>query len=159
LKVLCLTKEFEQSIAASDYSESFVKWLGKRNNETMPTIFVELFESKTSSQLNTIWRDFGEVAKTLFTDSQTVYALCMRSEKLRHFFIKDSEWGKDKRHSVVRLHSLSEFSKKECIEFIPEMRDFLQGLINNEYGEYVVVNWSKLENKGKPFIDGSQVTK
>jgi len=153
MKITCLTKKFQQSIAASDHREKFNDWLGKRNCDNMPIISVDLFESKTRSQLNCIWRDFGEIAKLLFTDSLTVYAICMRSEQLKYHFIKESSWGVKKENKITRLHSLSEFSKKDCMEFISEMRDFLQGLVNKEYGEYTVINWSKIENIGKPFVE------
>ena len=158
MKILCFTNKFEESIAASDYRESFKKWLGKRSFDTMPSMFVELFESKTPTQLHTIFRDFGIIATLLFTDKDTIYAESMRHPKLKYFFLKETEYGlKEKRKKSIQLHTLSQFSKKECIEFIPMYREVWQGEINEQYGEYIIIHWSKEKNRTKPDFEKSDL--
>ena len=151
MKIMCITKEFEKSIAAGDYRDSFWKWMGNRTTESMPVVYVDLFESKTPTQLHAIFRDFGIIAKLLYTDKDTIYAESMRHKELRQFFIKETEYGlQTKRKKSIQLHTLSQFSKQECIEFIPIYREVWAGIINDQYGEYVVIHWSKEENKQKP---------
>lgn len=151
MKITCLTKKFQESIAASDHREKFKDWLGKRNPDNMPIISVQLFESKTDTQLHTIFRDFGIIANLLYTDKDTIYAESMRHEELRRFFIKETEYGiKTKRKKSIKLHTLSEFSKNDCMEFIPIYREVWQGIINKQYGDFVVIHWSSEENKDKP---------
>jgi len=151
MKILCQTSKFEKSIAAGDYRDSFWKWMGSRTTESMPTVYVDLFESKTPTQLHTIFRDFGIIARLLYTDKDTIYAESMRHKELRDFFIKETEYGlQTKRKKSIQLHTLSQSSKVECMEFIPLYRDVWQGIINEQYGEFVIINWSKEENREKP---------
>jgi len=158
MKIKCDTKKFQESIAAADYREKFDEWLGKRNYENMPIISVELFESKTSTQLNTIWRDFGIIANLLYTDTDTIYAESMRHEDLREFFIKETEYGvQTKRKKSIRLRTLSQFSKSDCMEFIPLYREVWHGIINDQYAEYVIIHWSKEENINKPDFERIEV--
>lgn len=151
MKLQVLTKEFRESISAADYREKFDKWMGNRNHENMPTLFVDLFESKTPTQLGTIFRDFGIIARLMHTDKDTIYAESMRHPELQEFFLEESEFGIGKhRKTCVKLHTLSQFSKDECIQFIPMYREVWHGVINEQYGEFVVIHWSKSENISKP---------
>ena len=151
MKILCQTSEFEKCIAAGDYRDSFRKWMGSRTFESMPTVYVDLFQSKTPTQLHTIFRDFGIIANLLYTDKETIYAESMRHKEMRVFFIKETKYGvKTKRIKSIQLHTLSQFSKQECIEFIPIYREVWQGIINDQYVEFIVINWSKEKNRNKP---------
>lgn len=153
MKLDCDSKKFYESIANGEDRQKFKDWFNTSNKtfDNMPMLRIDLTESKTLTQLGTIFRDFGIIAKMLYTDKDTIYAESMRHKELREFFIKKSELGLiGKKKKSVQLHTLSQFSKQECIEFIPIYREIWHGVINEQYGEYMIINWSKLENINKP---------
>ncbi len=153
MKLLVDSRKFYDSIANAEDREKFKDYFfkGFRTFSNTPVLRIDLAEAKTMRQLGTIWRDFGIIARLLFTHSETVYAMTMKAEPLRDFFLTEDEWGiGKKRKKTWRLRTLSEFSKQDCVEFIPLMRDYWQGIINKEYGEYVIIHWSRSENIEKP---------
>lgn len=158
MKLLVESKGLYKAIANSEDRDKYTKYIMKKHGfGSMPLLRIDLTESKTPTQLHTIFRDFGIIGKLLYTDRDTIYAESMRHEVLRHFFIKESEYGlKGKKKKSVQLHTLSQFSKKECIEFIPMYREVWHGIINEQYGEFVTIHWSKQENIEKPDYEFSR---
>lgn len=149
MKLLVETEKFYNSLANAEERDKFKEYFATgKTFSNMPLMQVDIAESKTPTQLHTIWRDFGIIAKSLYTDKDVIYAESMRHNELRPFFLKETEYGLEgKKKKSWQLHTLSQFSKQECIEFIPIMREVWHGIINEQYGEYVVINWSKKKKR------------
>ena len=141
MRLLVQSKEFYDSIANDEDREKFNSYFsGSRSFDSMPLLKVTLPESKTLTQLGTIWLDFETVGELMFCNSSIIYMYCLRAECLSDIWMQQDENGK---WSFTTLSGLS----KEQISFaIPILRDFLQKIVNEKYGEYVPIIWASKEN-------------
>ena len=144
MKLLVQSKLFCKSIANGEDRAKFERYFsGRRNFQSMPLLQVTLPEAKTLSQLGAIWLDFTKVGKLLFCEPSYVYYLCLRADCLQDIWLAEKD-------GQYIFNTLSGLSKEKTIEAIPRFRDFLQQLVKEKYGEWVVINWSCQENIGKP---------
>jgi len=150
MKLHCQSKLFYESIADGESRKKFLKkyFNGFKTFENMPLIAVTLYDAKTLHQLGAIWRDWTIVGHLMNTDANTVYYWCIKAPCLADCWVVESSYGKDNDKKSWSFITLSGFTKDHIIEtnFIPRYRDFLQQKVNNEYGEYQYIAWSKKEN-------------
>ena len=150
MKILCQSKLFYESISDAEARAKFKKkyFSGGKNFYNMPLIQVVLYDAKTRHQLGAIWRDWTVVSKLMFTDPNTVYYWCIKAPCLSDCWVIESQYGKNSDKKSWSFITLSGFTKDHIIEtnFIPRYRDFLQQKVNEEYGEYIPIEWSKKEN-------------
>jgi len=134
VRFLCDAKKFFESIGNGEDREAFLDEFGSPERFS-GGILVDLPRSKSLKQLGLIFRDLTIAAGYLHTTKETCYYWLLRSELFADV------WLVEKRGKLI-FRTLSGLSKKETSEFIPRMRDFFQNKINEEYGEYVPIEWS-----------------
>ena len=139
MKLLCQTDKLYDSIANGEDREKFgTRYKGE-------TTWISTIDEKTRSQLNAVWRDWDIVARLLHCKKEDVYGFCVSAGALRDFFFEKAQIAGSE---VWLFKTLSTFKKIKMSEFIPRMRDFLQGVVNDYYQENVIINWSNRENMG-----------
>jgi len=134
MRLLCDAKKFFESIGNGEDREAFLDEFGSPGRFG-GGILVDLPRSKSLEQNSLIWRDMTIAAGYLHTTKETCYYWLLKSELFADV------WLVEKRGKLI-FRTLSGLSKKETSEFIPRMRDFFQNKINEEYGEYVPIEWS-----------------
>ena len=150
MEFICDTEKYYNSISNSEDKKKFKeKYLKGKSFKIFPYIKTRLFDSKTVSQNSAIWRDMSIVAKLMYTDKETVYYWLLKASVLKDIWLQESCYGNGKK-KTFKFRTLSKLTKEEMMEAIPRFRDYMQQLVNEEYGEYVVIHWSKIDNIGKP---------
>jgi len=105
----------------------------------MPFIQVFLPQSKTTTQLGTIWMDFTTVGNLLYCDPSYIYYQCLKAKCLEDIWLQETDGG-------WRFISLSGLTKEQTSAAIPRIRDFLQEIVNSAYGEWIPIEWACKEN-------------
>ena len=150
MKLRCDTGKLFAALANADDRQKFSEYFsGRRTFESMPLVEVSLPNKKTITQNNALWRDFEIAGKLLHCDSTFVYYQCLKAEQLQDVWLKETDDG-------WKFCSLSQLTKDNMTTATPQIHDYLQGLINDEYGEWVVINWSCKENVDKPDFELSK---
>ena len=144
MKLLVNSRKFFDALLGDDDRRRFNDWFGNnRNYNSMPVIQVTLPEAKTQSQLGTIWRDFEIAGRLLHCEPSYVYYLCSRADSLQDIWLQNI-------NGTWHFSTLSGLTKEQTSAAIPRLRDFMQELVNLEYQQYVVINWSCKANINKP---------
>jgi len=144
MRLLCDSRKFFDSIANSEDRQKFLSYFdGLRNFDSMSILQVTLPEAKTQSQLGTIWRDFEIAGRLLHCEPSYVYYLCSRADSLQDIWLQNI-------NGTWHFSTLSGLTKEQTSAAIPRLRDFMQELVNLEYQQYVVINWSCEANINKP---------
>ncbi len=144
MKLILDAKKFVEAIKYDQDRDLFNREYG--GPERFPHgIQVSLPNEKTITQNAAFWLDMTTVAKLLYTDKETVYAMLLRAEQFQDVWMEQSFYGKDQK-PTWRFRTLSGLSKSEMSEFFPRYREFLQEVVNREYGEWVPISWAKKEN-------------
>lgn len=160
MKLLVGSKDLYNSITNSKDKERYLKkyFSGSRNFQNMPIIEVSLYDAKTATQNQTFWLDMSKVARLMYTDKETVYYWLRKHPGLKDIWMEESRYGKDGKKSY-RFVTLSGLSKEKVMELIPRYRDILQEIVNKEYNEYIVINWSSIDNIDKKDFEFSDQNK
>ena len=140
MRVLVDSRKFYASIAnAEDRAKVDRYFSGARSFDSMPILRVTLPEAKTLTQLGTVWLDFTTVAGLLHCEPSYVYYTCLKAEQLNDIWLKQREckW---------HFSTLSGLTKEETSAAIPRLRDYMQTLVNDAYGEWVPIVWAAREN-------------
>ena len=150
LKINCDTKKYYESINNSEDKKEFIKryFSGNKTFENMPSIETTLYDAKTRHQLGAIWLDWTNVGKLLYCDANTIYYLLIKAPCMTDCWTEQTTWGSSKK-KTYRFITLSGFTKDHIIEtnFFDRYRDYLQELVNKEYGEYIPIKWAKKKKK------------
>lgn len=105
----------------------------------------------TTAQQHTIWRDIGIVAKLLETSKDAIYSILKTSEPTGHLFKTLEYVGFIDRGKLVEVEkSLSSWTKDDCVNALPIIREYLNMIVNSIYQEKVIINWSDKENIDLP---------
>ncbi len=116
---------------------------------------MRIYDRWTSKQQGTIHRDVGIAAKLLNTTSAAIKAILKTSRPTEHLFDGEEYVGTKERGKTIEIQKgFRDFSKDDCIEAIPLIREYLEMVINNVYQEIVVIYWSTEENKNRKTING-----
>ena len=157
MKFCVNSKKYFESLTNEEDRKKFLKFFKNRTFEQMSMLWTTLWEEMTEHQRGAIWLDFTKIARLLYCDKEDIYAECLRTEVLRHIWLVEYEYGLEgNRKKAVRFKTLSELTKEEMTNAIPQLRDFMQTMVNREYQKKVVIYWSKMDNVGKPdceFLD------
>lgn len=149
MKLRCISKLFYESIGNGEDKKLFLEkyFSGNKTFENMSLIEVTLYDAKTRHQLGAIWLDWTNVGKLLFCDANTIYYLLIKAPCMADCWVEKTTYGNDKKRTY-RFITLSGFTKDHIIEtnFFDRYRDYLQEMVNKEYGEYVPIKWAKKEN-------------
>ena len=141
------SKKYFESLTNAEDREKFLKFFRKRTFEQMPFLWTSIWEEMTDSQRGAIWLDFTKISGLLYCDKEDVYAECLRAEQLRHIWITEYEYGlPDNRKQGIRFRTLSELTKEEMTNAIPQIRDFLKSLVDQAYQKNVIIYWSNIKN-------------
>jgi len=144
VKCLVDSRKFRDAIANAEDRGRFDEYMsGARNYRTMPLMSVTLPQAKTLTQLGAIWLDFTTVARLMHTDPSMLYLQCLRAEQLTDVWV---QLDNDGRYHFV---SLSGLTKEQMSVAIPLIRDYLQHLVNDSYGEWTPIVWADKHNIGK----------
>ena len=147
MKLILDAQKFVDAIKYMQDRESFVKEYGEP--EQFPYgIQVSLPNEKTITQNASFWQDMTTIATLLYTDKETVYAMLLRAEQFQDIWMEKSTYGKDKK-PTWRFRTLSGLSKTEMSDFFPRYREYLQEVVNREYGEWIQINWARKETDGR----------
>jgi hypothetical protein len=138
MRLLCDCKKFIDSIGNGEDREKFLKRFGSPER-WQNGIFVNIAEHKTRTQLGAIWRDFTLVGNLLYTTAESVYIGLIRADEFLTFFTEPTERG------GYKFVTLGSFDKDKTSRFIEAYRPYWQEKVNDAYGEYVLIDWSKRE--------------
>jgi len=153
MKFLCDSRRYFLSlINQKDKNRFMEKYFNNKTFSQMPIVETSIYDCRTIEQNHAIWRDMGIVASLMYTDKETVYYWLLKAECLKDIWLEEATYGKDKKQTF-RFKTLSGLSKKELTEAIPRFRDYMQELVNKEYQQYVIINWSNKENMYKPAFE------
>jgi hypothetical protein len=140
MRILVQSNRFRESIANSEDRNKFDNYFsGLRSIKAMPLLRVTLPEAKTLTQLGTIWLDFTTVSGFMHCEPSYIYYQCLRAESLRDIWLqeKDGDW---------HFSTLSGLTKEQASAAIPRLRDFMQKIVNDAYGEWMPIIWASKEN-------------
>ena len=141
MKFLCDAKKFYESIANGEDREMFCKEYGKPERFERG-IQVSLPNAKTLTQNGAIWRDFEIVGNLMFCNKEYVYYALLKADEFQDIWL-------DRINGKWIFHTLSMLDKKSTALFITRYREFLQAKVNESYGEWIPIDWSKREEIGE----------
>ena len=156
MKFLSDTRKYFESLNGEDQKRFLEKYFKTKTFDHMPFMETYVWDRITQEQYGLIWLDFTNTGKALYCHKNDIYAECLRAEQLRHIWEVEYTIGfGDNIKTGYRLRTLSELSKQELSDAIPEIRDFLLKLIKEQYQTLFIINWSSQDNKKnrKPFIE------
>ena len=138
MRLLCDCKLFLKSIGNGEDRAKFLKRFG--SPERFPNVlYVNIVEHKTKRQLGTVRRDLTVIGKLFFTDGESIYIYMLRSDDFLEFF---TEKGEDNEYHFTTLGT---FDKDKTSRFIEAYRPYWQEKVNEAYGCYMPIDWSKRE--------------
>src|SRR4030066_228068 len=105
-------------------------------------IQVSLPNAKTLTQNGAIWRDFEIVGNLLFCNKEYVYYALLKADEFQDIWL-------DRINGKWIFHTLSMLDKESTALFIIRYREFLQAKVNESYGEWIPIDWSKREEIGE----------
>ena len=150
MKYLCDIKKFIGSIYYKDDREAAQKYFESKPG--MNLVLVSLPNAKTLSQNAAIWRDWSIAGEFLHLTKEEIYCTLRLADEFSDLFLI-ADFNRRTGEEKLRYRGLSEFDKIETSEFIPRYREYLQSWIDGEYGETMLVEWSRDEEKERQYIE------
>lgn len=139
------TDVFLDAIIYDEEKQKFREWLGGK--EFAGGMRVKPYDRWTRKQQGKIWRDLEGVAKLLHIDPDILYQKLKNGDRFQHMFTEKREyiWHGKPREELFEK-GLSKWSKEDCKSNIDELLAFFEEVIQNEYQQVIIFNWSSRDN-------------